>query len=62
MEQRVKLAELKAHLAEERAQRNQSLLNQKLQEVNHLQHQLNSQTKVLRHGNESKCTSIHFRR
>ena len=46
LEQRVKLAELKAHLAEERAARNQTLLNHKLQEVNQLQHTLNSQTKV----------------
>ncbi|XP_067938241.1 interaptin-like [Watersipora subatra] len=47
LEQRVKLAELKAHLAEERAARNQALLNHKLQEVNQLQHTLNSQTKDL---------------
>jgi len=46
MGQRVKLAELKAHLAEERAARNQALLNNKLQEVNQLQNTLNSQTKV----------------
>jgi len=46
LEQRIKLAELKAHLAEERANRNQALLNKKLQEVNQLQTHLNSQTKV----------------
>lgn len=49
----MKLAELKAHLAEERAGRNQALLNHKLQEVNQLQNALNSQTKVrgqLTHG------------
>lgn len=46
LEQKVRLAELKARLADERASRNQAMLTQKMREVNDLQHTLNSQTKV----------------
>lgn len=46
LEQKVRLAELKAKLAEERAHRNQAMLSQKMHEVNQLQDTLNHQTKV----------------
>ena len=46
LEQKVRLAELKARLADERATRNQAMLTQKMREVNDLQNTLNSQTKV----------------
>ncbi|XP_067937050.1 calponin homology domain-containing protein DDB_G0272472-like [Watersipora subatra] len=47
LEQKVRLAELKARLADERANRNQAILSQKMQEVNELQHTINSQTKEM---------------
>lgn len=46
LEQKVRLAELKARLADERATRNQAMLTQKMREVNDLQNSLNCQTKV----------------
>lgn len=46
LEQKVRLAELKARLADERANRNQAMLSHKMQEVNDLQSTLNCQTKV----------------
>jgi len=46
LEQKVRLAELKAQLAEERANRNQAMLSQKMHEVNGLQSTLNQQAKV----------------
>ena len=46
LEQKVRLAELKARLADERANRNHAMLSQKMHEVNELQQTLNCQTKV----------------
>jgi len=47
LEQKVRLAELKARLADERATRNQAMLTQKMREVNDLQNSLNCQTKEI---------------